>query len=294
METENQQFADASSAESQEIGNQDSQQPQDASATENVAEAIAEIEKLAKFKFQGQEWTPKELERAILRQKDYTQKTQQIAQVKKEFESQQKFYLNYAADLRTIEKSSPEQRQALISEFIKIYPQQFHSELDKALRNLSGQDQSSATRTQQSHTPDVALLSRLQSLEKIHHEQAVERSRASIESNIQKLSSKYKDAIPELVIGRVFEAYNQLAEQDPQAKLTDKMWEDTFKTVDEEMKSRMKNNYGDLVKKQTEANAKGKAPDASGGTVGRAPHKFKSLKEATQHAIRDLSGRGQN
>ena len=89
---------------------------------------IYDLEKLSKFKYQGQELTPKDLEAMILRQKDYTQKTQALSKERESFQSEQKFYENLYYDLNNV-KNNPQ----LANEFIKIYPEKFHEYLKQVL-----------------------------------------------------------------------------------------------------------------------------------------------------------------
>ena len=259
--------------------------------SESAAPSIYELDKVEKFKFQGQEWTPKDLEKAILRQKDYTQKTQSLSEERKSFDQERKYYDNLYYDLLYI-KNNPEQQNQLIQQFISIYPQKFHAALKQALNESTGQAQARAENHQnqkQSQGPDVELMSRLNNLEKFYHDQEIAKNKSQVDSIVTSMSSKYPDALPELVVGRVWEAYNQILEQDPNAKLTEAMWEDTFKSVDKEMKDMVNKKYGDLIKKQSTANEKAKSPAAGGGTPGRAPAKFKSLKEVREFAISDLT-----
>lgn len=247
---------------------------------------LPELDKFERFKYQGQEWTPKDLEKAILRQKDYTQKTQGLAEERKAMDtvkSEQRFYENLYADLNLV-KSNPQ----LVAEFIKTYPAKFHPMLKQVL------NETGSTQTQnQGQNPyiDVEARSELQQLKSILHEQDVAKNVASIDSQIKTLSAKYPDALPELAIGRVYEAYNQMLAQNPQAKLTNKMWEDTFKTVNDEIKQMVKTKYGDLVKKQTSANAKARDVDSGGGTPTTAPKKFSKLSEVRDHMINQLGKR---
>jgi hypothetical protein len=244
---------------------------------------IYELEKLSKFKYQGQEMTPKDLEAAILRQKDYTQKTQSLSKEREawqtERQQEEKFYSNLYYDLNNV-KNNPE----LASEFIKVYPEKFHSYLKQVL----GQDQQAQASQNQAQKPqyDVEMMSRMQKLETFYHEQEVAKNTQAINSTIDAMSKKYPDAIAEMAIGRVYEAHNR-GEQ-----VTPETWETAFKTVDAQMKDYVKAKYGDLVKKQTEVNKKSRDVDSGGGTIGRAPQKFKNLGEVTSHAINDLTKRG--
>lgn len=242
---------------------------------------VYELEKLSKFKYQGQEWTPKDLEAAILRQKDYTQKTQALSKERETFQQEEKYYKNLHYDLNSV-KNNPQ----LANEFIKIYPEKFHEYLKQILENSTDQNQSNQQQNQsQKPQYDVDMMSRMQKLETFYHEQEVAKNTQEINSTIDKMSKKYPDALSEMAIGRVYEAHNR------GEKVTDETWEMAFKTVDQQMKDFVKARYGDLVKKQTEVNNKSRDVDSGGGTIGRAPQKFKNLGDVTKHAIKDLTNR---
>lgn len=243
---------------------------------------IYELEKLSKFKYQGQELTPKDLEAMILRQKDYTQKTQSLSKDRENFTQEQKFYENLYHDLNNV-KNNP----SLANEFIKIYPEKFHSYLKQVLGANENQTQNPNQPQNQAQKPqyDVDLMSRMQKLENFYHEQEVAKNTQEINATISEMSKKYPDALAEMAIGRVYESLNR------GETVTKETWETAFKTVDQQMKDIVKAKYGDLVKKQTEANNKSRDVDSGGGTVGRAPQKFKNLSEVTNFAVRDFTNR---
>lgn len=245
--------------------------------------SLAELEKMEKFKFDGQEWTAKDLKSAYMRQQDYSRKTQELAEQRKSFEETRKFYVNLNADLQFV-KDNPQYAQ----KFLETYPQEFHSALRQVLGQQSGQ---TTTQQQQNRGPDVDLMSRITNLEKVYHNQEVAKNQAELESTVKEFEAKYPNAIPEMVIGRVFEAYNRMLEQDPNVKLTKQMWEDTFKSVDAMMKQRESDRYRSKQQEQLKANKRAGDVSAGGATVGRAPQKFKSLKDVTAYAERELSGR---
>ncbi len=249
--------------------------------SQQVQNAIHELEKLGKFKFEGQEWTAKDLRDAILRQKDYTQKTQALSRDRESFTQEQKFYENLYHDLNSV-KSNPQ----LAQEFIKIYPEKFHSYLKQVLDGGQQQTQNNQQpQTQQQQGFDVEREARLQKLESFYQEQEVAKNEAQINQSIEKFSKQYPDALKEVVIGRIYEAHNR------GEKITDELWETAFKTVDAQMKDIWKSKYSEMVKQQTEANKKARDVDSGGGTIGRAPAKFSKFAQITEHAVKDLSGR---
>lgn len=253
-------------------------------APQTASEALAELEKMEKFKFQGQEWSPKDLEKAIMRNKDYTQKTQALAEERRQIEQQRseaKYYENLYADLSAVKRAVDSGDSSLINEFLKTYPEKFHGYLKQVLSDTTVRE---AVQNRPSGPQyDVDTLSRLQKLESILHEQEVAKNEAAINATVSAMSKKYPDAIPEMAIARVYELHNS------GVKVTEKEWEKAFQQVDEQIKGVVKARYGDLVKKQSDANKKARDVESGGGTLGRAPEKFKSLKDVTNFAIQDLS-----
>lgn len=246
--------------------------------------SVAELEKMERFKFDGQEWTAKDLKNAYLRQQDYTRKTQELAELRKGFEQERKYYENLYADLQYV-KDNPQFAQ----KFIETYPQKFHQLLQRVLGDSSSQPQ--MQQQQSSRGPDVELMSRLSNLEKFYHEQEVKKNETEINTTLKELETKYPDAITEMVMGRVYEAYNRMLQQDPSAKLTKQMWEDSFKSVDSYMKDLVNTRYRSKQQEQLKANKRSSDVSPGGATVGRAPQKFKDLKSVTEFAVRDLTGR---
>lgn len=238
-----------------------------------------ELDKMEKFKYKGKEYTVSDLEKAFLRQKDYTKKMQEMAQTQESFNTERKFYENLYADLQNV-KDDPR----LAAEFIKIYPEKFYAYLEQVLKQSTSAQSQTSTGNQPSQ-PDVQLMSRLNKLETFYHEQEVAKVTTSINSQIDKLKVKYPDAIPEIAIARIYEAHNE------GTKITNEMWDKAFKDSQDLIEGKVKAKYGDYVKKQTEANKKARDVDAGGGTPGKAPKKFKSLKEVTEFAVSDMTGK---
>lgn len=247
-----------------------------------VALAIADLEKMDKFKLDGQEWTLKDLKAAIMRQKDYTQKTMSLSEERKSLQEEKKFYENLAWDLDKV-RANP----ALANEFVKVYPKQFHKYAEDYLKNPSpdGQQQSVQGQKPQPQV-DVQLLSRLDQLEKAHQAQEVQKNERLIEQTMAKLSEKYPDAanFKEMVLGRAFEAHSN------GVVLNDEAWEGIYKQVNSEVEGLLKAKYGNLVKKQTEANAKSRDVGVGGGSAGRAPVKFTRFDDLAKHAEQIAKG----
>lgn len=250
-----------------------------------VEAAIAELEKMEKFKFDGQEWTPKDLKGAILRQKDYTQKTQTLSEDRKSFEKEQKFYENLAWDLQKL-RDNPQ----LVQEFISIYPEKFHKFAEEALRESTAQIPDKTEKQVNQPQVPVQLLSRVDRLEKFFTEQETKKNELEISQTMTELAQKYPGTDTERSKRIVLmEAHGR---HSAGQKLTPDVWEDIYKKVHEEREAELKAEYGDRVRKQTQANSKARDVGAGGGTAGTAPPKFKKIEDIKHFAINDLTGRG--
>jgi hypothetical protein len=258
---------------------------QETSPKGDVAMAIAELDKMDKFKLDGQEWTLKDLKAAIMRQKDYTQKTQTLSEERKSFQEERKFHENLAWDLQKVRENP-----ALASEFVSTYPQKFHKYVEQFL-NANTQAQGTQPQVQRPQV-DIQTMSRLERLEKFYNDQQVTRQQTEIESITKELSDKYPDAAKamRLVLADAYEAQMELKKDG--RDITKDDWERIFKENDQYVKDLLKANYGSLVKQQTEANAKGKDVGAGGGTAGRSPAipKFTSFDQIDKFAQSSLKG----
>lgn len=238
-----------------------------------------DLDKAERIRFKGQEYKREDFEKALMFEKDYRKKTASLSKEKETYSKsveEDKHYMSHLPyDLMKVM-----QNPQLAAQFIKTYPDKFHSYLKTVLSENQVQQET------QTAKPDVELLSKVERLEKVLHDQEVAKSEAAIQSQVDKLAKVYTDALPEVVIGRVYESYLKSNE-----KPSDETWEAAFKQHDLEMKNLVKTKYGNLVQKQTKANSKAKDVDAGGGTLDRAPKKFKSLKEVTEFAAKDLTGR---
>ncbi len=241
-----------------------------------VSQAIAELDKMDKFKLDGQEWTLKDLKAAIMRQKDYTQKTQTLAEERKSLQEEKRFHENLAWDLDNLRKNP-----ALVHEFLKVYPQSFHKYAEEFLKG-NQPEQSPQQSVQPAPQVDVNLLSRLTALEKRDHDALVKQNETFISDTMKSLSEKYprtKDALAqEIILARVYEA------QSKNTPVTQELFETIHAQVDKGLENYSKAEYGSLVKKQTEVNKQGRDVGAGGGAVGRAPVKFTRFDDLAKHA----------
>lgn len=252
--------------------------------SQEAKEAIFELKESGKFRYNGKDYTVKDfedLQKGSLRMQDYTRKTQSLAEERKSFDGERKYYENLHADLAYV-KANPNS----VNQFLQTYPEKFHQYLKGLFdENTSQSGEQSRENSQSAYRPDFELLSKVNKLEKFYMDQEVSRAKTEISSVMEGLSKKYPDVLPKVALGDALELYGK------GTKLTPEVWEEIYKSNDAMMKARDKQKYGEMVKKQVSANNKAKDVDAGGGTPGRAPFKPKRIEDIKDKMISDLSNR---
>lgn len=237
---------------------------------------ILELDSLEKFKYKGRELSVKDLdawEKGQMMHKDYTQKTQAISE-------ERKYYDNLAVDLKAV-RDNP----AYANEFRKVYPEKFHSYLD-FLGERNNQQNAPQTQVEQKQSLDPEIMTRLNKVDQMEayiKEQEVKAVDAKLDVIFQKMTAKYPMADEERVLAMAQGLHNQ------GVKLDDAMWDKVWSTIQQKTEGMFKSYQKSLVTKQQEATQKAKDTAGGGGIPGQAPKK-ESFKEATERAIRELSG----
>src|SRR3954471_25040474 len=218
--------------------------------------AIMELDKLEKFKFEGREWTPKELKDAYMMQSDYSRKTEAIAQ-------ERKYYDNLAADLDSV-RNDP----SLMAKFKELYPQKFHS-------YLSVLSQNQATNSEQSKpavAPEVA--NRIEKLEQFITQFETKNLEAEVDTAFNKLTEKYPMADERVVTASANLALQQgVRLRGEDGKLNVGELEKIFKSEHERTQKAYDAHYKQQVEKQKQASAKSRDVASGGGVPGQAPEK---------------------
>jgi hypothetical protein len=258
------------------LGQQDGQ---DASQTQQQkeAQAIYELEKLQKFKFDGQEWDPNSLKKAILRNKDYTVKTQELAQ-------ERKFYENLYYDLDHV-KNNP----SAIEQFKQIYPEKFHSYLNSVLEATNSKDTGQRDGKKGEDSLDKSQLppefqerlTRLERMEADWREGQVKAAEQQIDAMTEKLASKYPYADSEAALARAY-SLNQKG-----VNLTEKVWENIYKSLHDSLSSKIEAGQKKQMQSQLQASKQAKDVGAGGATPSTPPRQPRTLKEATELARQD-------
>lgn len=253
LDTESQELPEPSSQGSEEVLEQKAEQP-----------SVLDLDSVDKFKFNGREWTPKDLKSAYMMQSDYSRKMQEISQ-------DRKYTDNLSQDVSAV-IANP----ALVEEFKKIYPQKYHSVLDKILEKASPKQG-----LERPGSPDPVFVNRLDRLEKQIFEREVMAAEAEIDSKFKGFNEKYPYADEQVVIAQA-QAILDKGEQ-----INDKAFDTLFKQSHEKNQTRLEQIYSKKVGEQKKANSIAKDMGSGGGTLGKAPTKFKSIQEATSALARE-------
>lgn len=256
-------------------------------AEETVAEAKGEettqetidLDRLERFKFQGKEWTPEEINKAMLMQSDYTKKTQELAK-------ERKFIDNLGYDLDNVRSGI-----ATVEQFKAVYPERFHHLVETALNTAKADPE-----TTQDDEPDTIktlqqtveeLRNKLETYENKFQDEKVEAETARLDAIFTKMGSKYELADEDAVMN----AAQRLLEENrdnPNFVFTDGVWERLYKRDHEKRVGILEEYNGKLMKNQESLNKKGTDGGPGGQPPGRERKRF-SFDEATEMAIQDLS-----
>lgn len=252
-------------------------------------QSIAELEKLERFKFNGQEYTPKDLEKSILRQQDYTKKMQEVSEQRKEYEAELKhreYRANLKADIGHVLKDP-----SLADAFKKTYPEEYHI----VLENLLAKTQQQEVKTESIKLPPE-ILEKLENHDKTLNEfkqKAYETEKQAVDARLDSYETKFTEKYPysKNVLGQVYGALETYANQNKINNIQDipeSVFEHIYKGAHEQMEKLAEQINEQKVKKQMNASQEGQDIGKGGGTPGEAPKKIR-LRDVADH-IQNESG----
>lgn len=236
------------------------EQPGQAAAAQ---QQLVDLDSLEKFRFNGREMSKKDLLNAVMFQSDYTRKTQSLAE-------ERKYYDNLEEDLRAV-KADP----SLAAKFKAVYPEKFHKFLGYVTPAQAAAEAQQASQGPQKQQLDPVLAERIERIEAKEREREVAAAEAQLDSQFEKLKTKYPYGDEEAVIAR---AEALLAQG---TKITPDVIERLYKSVHDRTVETAKRWYAEQTKKQKQANQAGKDVASGGGIPGQAPKLPKSIKEAS-------------
>lgn len=255
--------------------------PAPSSETKEPESTPIELDSLKSFRYKGQEYTQKDVERLLRGSEDESRYSgeSQSSLGREDFEA------NYAADFAAVQNDP-----ARLGEFAAIYPREF---VVKAVAELNRHRQESqGSQPNVNRPPQGEQDSRFEKYDRMYAswEQAAQESRvAAITTQIDswhgKLASKYPDADPKVVDGLA------LALNEKGIKIDEKVFEKLYKADHTEREAYYAKKYRTKAEAQLKANSRARDIAPGGEPLGSGKTQPKTLKEATQLALQTLNGR---
>lgn len=228
---------------------------------------VLDLDSVQKFKFGGREWTPKDFQGAYMMQSDYTRKTQALAE-------ERKFYDNLQVDLDAVKRNP-----ALSEQFKSIYPDKFHKLLGYVSPETPKAPVANETGKQ---SADPELLSRLEAVEADFKERKIQAINAELDNTFKSLSEKYPFADEESAIARGQALLNKGQALDKDT------WDKIWKSVHDKQVAIAEKHYSQKINNQKNANKAGADVGKGGSTPAQPPKQIRTIKEASEHALREL------
>ncbi len=239
-----------------------------------------DLDSVEKFRFDGREWTPKELKSAYMFQSDYSKKTAEVAE-------QRKYAENFDADLEKVVRDP-----SLMAQLRDVYPKNFVAIAEQIIRRVGTQNTPSRENPgQASSAPDPRdeKLSKMESKfsewERSQREAEEAKIGSWLDNQFSTLGTKYplvNSTLQEVVSARAEVLANRGTE------ITDKVLDKLFKQVNDDVKAHMDKTYKVKVDEQIKAGSKAKDTGSGGGVPGQAPKTDKTIKQATDRWLADL------
>lgn len=256
--------------------------------TNKSVQDILDLDKLDRFRFQGKEWTAKDLRNAYMMRQDYTRKTQEISETRK-------YVDNFPADLKSVIENPD-----LIHDLRAVYPAEFVEIAEKALAMRQGNPGSSQTTSAQgaqNTPPELAnvlkdlssLKSEMSAYKQEKYQAEIAKSEAWLDKTYASLTEKYpftkRPGATEIVTARAAYAREQGYE------INEKVLESFFRDVNKMFKDEQVSRTKAQISGQSNANLRGKDTGAGGGIPGSPAVRPKSMREAKEAALDYFTGR---
>jgi len=273
-------------------------------SAETQSSNVLDLTKAEKFLWEGKEMTPQELRSAMLRQQDYTRKTQQAAEERRQYleekrrfdeerqsfqarqEEAEKFESNLDADIQNVLRDP-----SLESKFKELYPQKYHAKVEQALMQAFGDRGNPEYKVRTLEQQLQAIQGRFQQQDQERAAQAfeseVKQHSEILDSAISRLASKYPSADEDSVLARAEYLAGSIKKDDSFAKNFSQMMEKLYKENHEYHEKRYAGIYKQKVEQQKQANNRSRDVGRGGATPGTAPAKLK-LRDVKNHILSGL------
>lgn len=256
-------------------------------AEQKTAEELADLAKLGRFKFEGQEMSYDDLKRAYLRQQDYTRKTQALA-------DERKFIDNLRYDLDQVKRDP-----RLIAQFKQIYPEKFHSYL-AFVQNSMQSVEPPTTGHQSSVELPPEILERIAKQEEMLN-QVVSESRESQTEALNSMFSTIEDGVkkqfPRADMVHVYGAISDYLESEgltakellKNRAATERMFGQFAKASHDAVMKQFKDWQQSELEKIKATNKKAGDIGPGGGTPSQGPKKYRRLSDVQDDILADLN-----
>lgn len=258
---------------------QDNNENADLEAKENTDDLV-DLDSLEKFRWDGKEYTREELGKMAMRQSDYTQKTQALAEEKK-------FAENFVHDFNTLQRSQFDPQ--VVAKFKEIYPEKYHAMIDRYV-STSETSKTDANANLKSEIEKIISphLKDLESIKQEAYEKKVEAESKWLDNQYSSLGKKYPYANEELVNSKLIAMLDHAKSEGKNLEVNEKMLEKIFQQENDSYKKRVDEINSRQAKEQLQANES--AFDTSGrGGSPTMQRKTRTLDEATEDAIASLT-----
>jgi hypothetical protein len=281
---ENFESAPAEAPQSQETN----QQVQ--TTNEEKIQEILDLDKVPKFRLDGKELTAKELRDERMMRSDYTRKTQEIAETRKELEQKQKYADNFHIDAMLVIKK-PE----LMNSFSGIYPKQYVETLKLMMgqvgaKEVTGQSQQTTELPEEVTRRLASVEERFEAMDKQAKEVETRAAEAELDRIFDPLTKKYPFADEQAVTARAQMIAERAKQEGQSLDINNAFFEKLF----QEQHERNLKAYEQITKQKIteQKQAASLAKDLGrGGDVQGAPAKqMRSMKEAREAMLNDFGG----
>lgn len=253
--------------------NQQAEAAPDLNAPQNAGEqapSVTDLDALSEFSFQGKKYSPDKLLEIV---NGY----EKLSETQQSFSKDQEYLENLDADIEAVLKNP-----ALAEKFKALYPQKFHTILDRVLKT-NRPDTATPQPAQNALPPEVmqklqALEQWKQTQEQRAHQAEVQSATAQIDKITEPLYKKFPMADETAVLAKAEALLNA------GTKLTEKTWERIIRENHESAQKRWDQYQGATLQQQMEKGRRAQDVPLGGATPGQAP-KRRTMAEAEEALI---------
>lgn len=249
-----------------------------------------DLDKHERVRFQGKEWSLKDLQNSLLRHEDYTRKVQATKE-------ESKYATHFDADLESLLDG-----QVSLADFKKVYPARYVQRAERILEKYSGKGTAEAkAETPETFTsrpaldPDTqAKLDQLiefqQSVEQRVMEAKTAQDAATIDGWFQEYTKKYPEADEKLVTfeaGELMRLREESTGKPVDKKAAQEILEKVFKSDHDARLKRQVEKSRAQINSQKAAQKRGQDMGSGGGVPTAPSNKPRSMKEARERLEAD-------